>query len=210
MVWVIFSVFTISHCQEAKAKTQPESGLFQRGLAGGSEGLVVEDAVVSPQWQPHSTSFILLCCVREELDKPFGIASHRDMHLSPKSRTVMQWSPPCSELAGLYCLSVCRWVRKSSQRLSLLHCAMWTRLPAGMGHILGLNAVVRFQKWGRLYQIFLFQSQNSCLINGWHMSQLGKCSWSYFVTLCVIKTLAYFFIKKRSWQTALNVCLRTK
>ena len=114
VVWVIFSVFTISHRQEAKAKTQPESGLFRRGLAGGSEGLVAEDVVVSPQWQPHSTSFILLCCVREKLEKPFGIASHRDMHLSPKSRTVMQWSPPCSELAGLYCLSVCRWVRKSS------------------------------------------------------------------------------------------------
>lgn len=138
------------------------------------------------------------------------------MCLSPKSRIVMQWSPPCSDLARFFCLYVWRGVRTSSASVPVSLCSV-NSAACFMGHALGLSAVVRTRRWlgirngaTSFIRCFFFQPQNSCLINGWCMSQLGKGSWSYFVTLCVIKTLSYFFIKKRSWQTVLNVCLRTK
>lgn len=132
--------------------------VFQRDLAGGSEGLVVEDVVVSSQRQPHSTSFTLLCCVREELEKPFGIASHRDMHLSPKTRAVVQWSPPGSKLAGLYRLSVWRWVRTSSMSVPFSPCSVDSAACRdgprfGAQHCGQDPSVGRFKKWGLLYQM---------------------------------------------------------
>jgi len=115
---IYFQSSPYHHVKKQKQRASLKVGYF-RGAAGGSEGLVVEDAVVSPQWQPRSASFTLLCCVREELEKPFGVASHRDTHLSPKSRTVVQWSPNCSELAGFVCLS--GGESELSRHLSLLH-----------------------------------------------------------------------------------------
>lgn len=65
MVWVIFSVFIMSCCQEPKVKTQPESG--------GSEGLVDKDVVVSPKGN-HAVQALPFPAVREDLEEPFGRA----------------------------------------------------------------------------------------------------------------------------------------
>lgn len=115
---------------------------------------------MSPHWQPHRTSFIPLCCVREELEKPLGVAPQRDTHLSPKSGIVVQWSLPCSELAGLSCLS------GDGSEMSLVSvpaplgsvdlAACRDGPPSGAQRCGQDPSVAVFQKWGHLlYQLFL-------------------------------------------------------